>query len=308
MSYEDILDEEPQSREEAYLKYIAENMDDIEPLPPVTEEDDGKVLTVENGKWAPGNPPEGGVTDVLCNGKSVVKNGVATVPNGSGSVKGLVAGESAYGISLVNGTIKVVGISDSDIAARNSFTRGITPGSIDKIVKAALCDGKGAAWTEAEKQAAKNRMGIQESGGSIPTITLTIDQIISMDPMLLQLSEEQYDILLNNHVVTIDATEFGFNAFVALKVYSDEDESQFHFWSANYGPSSLGIAWIYSEDEPGVIGMGSVDVDTILDNVIYNSFVYNPAFFNYISVDGVHLSAADIEKLHNIQSSEGVNF
>lgn len=37
--------------------------------------------------------------------------------------------------------------------------RPITPSCMDYAVKAAMCDGKGAAWTDAERLAALARMG-----------------------------------------------------------------------------------------------------------------------------------------------------
>lgn len=48
------------------------------------------------------------------------------------------------------------------ISSRGSSNKPIIPYYLDYAVKAAMCDGKGAAWTEDEQVAARKRMGVKE--------------------------------------------------------------------------------------------------------------------------------------------------
>ena len=49
--------------------------------------------------------------------------------------------------------------TDTQIANRSTEYNVITPTNLDSAIKAAMCDGKGAAWTDDEKAAARTRMG-----------------------------------------------------------------------------------------------------------------------------------------------------
>lgn len=61
-------------------------------------------------------------------------------------------------INNVNGEIAINPASNGTINSR-STRQPITPGNLDYALKAALCDGKGAAWTANEQKAARERMG-----------------------------------------------------------------------------------------------------------------------------------------------------
>lgn len=123
----------------------------------------GKVLKVkavnEDGtfvcEWADGGG--GAVNDVQVNGTSVLVDGVANVP---------LAGAETAGVMKVSGAFKTDGStlalsanSSSWINLRTS-NRILTNNLIDYAVKAAMCDGKGAAWTADEQTAAQQRLGI----------------------------------------------------------------------------------------------------------------------------------------------------
>lgn len=119
------------------------------------------------------NPDEEGATsveDVQINGASIVNDGVANIP---------MLGEGENNIGLVK-------LYEPDVMANGGLLHWATSGprkgcltinvateqSIDKrwsnpiggsmndyAVKAAMCDGKGAAWTPEEKSAARMRLG-----------------------------------------------------------------------------------------------------------------------------------------------------
>lgn len=84
------------------------------------------------------------VKDVQVGGTSVLADGVANVP--------------------------IASVTNIDSRASKSV---ITPGNIDYAVKAAMCDGKGAAWTENEQKAARERMGVDKPYELIEEIVLS---------------------------------------------------------------------------------------------------------------------------------------
>lgn len=61
-------------------------------------------------------------------------------------------------VNNANGEIALNPASNNTITSR-STRQPITTGNFDYAVKAAMCDGKGAAWTSAEQKAARERMG-----------------------------------------------------------------------------------------------------------------------------------------------------
>ena len=113
-----------------------------------------------------------GVEDVQIDGTSIVEDGVAEIP----------AHKSRQTRNNF-GTV-VMGV-DGDISAYRNSTgeigyRYLPLNSIDAAVKAAMCDGKGAAWTAEEQAAARERMGIDE-WESILDITLEEESSFSAD-------------------------------------------------------------------------------------------------------------------------------
>lgn len=107
------------------------------------------------------------VTDVQINNTSIVSNGVATIPLATNEQAGVIKPSPEYGLSVYGSTVKDVGINpilNTGIDNRQNY-RSITGAQLDYAVKAAMCDGKGAAWTAEEQAAARRRLNI-ESGGS----------------------------------------------------------------------------------------------------------------------------------------------
>lgn len=117
-------------------------------------------VTAENIEAALGYAP---VRDVQVAGSSVLDGGVANVPvaqtwvNGS-KHPGVSAPSVAHGLYVSDDLIKIYP-AELDNIERRVLDRPITPTNLDKAVKAAMCDGKGAAWTSAEQKAARERMG-----------------------------------------------------------------------------------------------------------------------------------------------------
>lgn len=129
----------------------------------------GKIIRVksvnEDGtfvcEWADSG---GSNLDVRIDGESIVQDGVAEIPVVKGyNTKGLVKLGGIYnGLTADNnGVLRVNTYSQSLINGRNPNVP-ICAKYLDDSVKAAMCDGKGAAWTADEQVAARERMGIGE--------------------------------------------------------------------------------------------------------------------------------------------------
>lgn len=84
-----------------------------------------------------------------------------------------VSQSASWGIiNNVDGEIALNPASNNIINSRTT-RQPITTGNLDYAVKAAMCDGNGAAWTSAEQKAARERMGIPGDYELIEEITLT---------------------------------------------------------------------------------------------------------------------------------------
>ena len=118
-------------------------------------------VTAENIQSALGYAP---VKDVQVAGSSVLVDGVANVPIASETKEGVIKAplaDGTSGIELDNDNRPCVfAASEADITARQTLYRPLVPARMDYAVKAAMCDGNGAAWTSTEKKAARERMGI----------------------------------------------------------------------------------------------------------------------------------------------------
>lgn len=137
----------------------------------------GKILKIksvnEDGtftcEWADG----GSNLDVRINGESIVQDGVAEIPISSHDTLGLVytdnsAGGYATGLMNRQGRLQVNTASIDDVNKRR-LRKEIDCSNFDYAVKAAMCDGKGAAWTADVQAAARERMGVGDYAVIIST-------------------------------------------------------------------------------------------------------------------------------------------
>lgn len=129
-------------------------------------------VTSENIQAALGYAP---VKDVQVAGSSVLNGGVAKVPIAQEDAPGVVSILSAQdsGIWNDNGSLKISYATDAEISGRTGRRKAIVCANMDYAMKAALCDGKGAAWTDAEQKAARERMGADGDYVLIEEIVLT---------------------------------------------------------------------------------------------------------------------------------------
>lgn len=145
-----------------------------------TVNEDGTFI----GEWA-----DGGVAnlDVQINGKSIVHNGVAEIPLCTkANTAGLIYIDNysnAGGLYKANtntGLIRIAKATDSALTERANQYCPVVPTNLDYAVKAAMCDGKGSAWSEDEQASARERIGINE-WEEIADFTLEEDTIIKID-------------------------------------------------------------------------------------------------------------------------------
>lgn len=124
-----------------------------------------------------------GVEDVKVGGKSIVGDGsVAEIPMAT-IMPGLVKVSPSFGVGNVNsskdGYLCLWETSKANINARVNKYQPLTATTLDYAVKAAMCDGKGAAWTAEEQAAARERIGITDLK-KIVSATLEEESLINI--------------------------------------------------------------------------------------------------------------------------------
>ena len=118
--------------------------------------------------------------DVQINGESIVQDGVAEIPMMDNEKSGLIQFRRGYGLQLIGNYLLVVGATETEITNRAGARSPILANSaLDYAVKAAMCDGKGVAWTADEQAAARERMGITDLK-TIVSATLEEESLINI--------------------------------------------------------------------------------------------------------------------------------
>lgn len=136
-------------------------------------------VTADNIQAALGYTP---VKDMQLNGESIVQDSVAMIPLAGYNRLGAVQLDPAgFAAPSVEGKLALVPPTDAQISTHTHTQRPITPSCMDYAVKAAMCDGKGAAWTEAEQKAARERMGIDKAYELIEEITIDEDGVSAVE-------------------------------------------------------------------------------------------------------------------------------
>lgn len=148
--------------------------------------DNGDFVGAKGDKGDPGN-----VRDVRVAGVSMLKDGVANVPIATADAPGVVSIVSPQDSGIWNdkGNLKISFATDTEISGRSGTRKAIVCANLDNAVKAAMCDGKGAAWTSDEQKAARERMRIPGgyelieeitiAEGNVSVITRDVDRLCS---------------------------------------------------------------------------------------------------------------------------------
>lgn len=140
-----------------------------------TKLENGELNGAKGDKGDPGN-----VQDVQVAGASVLTDGVANVPVATEDAPGVVSVPTPQysGIWNDNGSLRVSYATDAEISGRTGTRKAIVCANMDYAVKAAICDGKGAAWTSAEQKAARERMGADVNYALIEETVLTEETLL----------------------------------------------------------------------------------------------------------------------------------
>lgn len=121
-------------------------------------------------------PSGGSSLDIQIDGQSIVKDGVADIPVGQWDKYSLF--KIGSGMSVTDGRMHPLPADDNRLSDRE-WHSPITAGILDKSVKAAMTDGKGAAWTAEEQAAARERIGITDLK-KIVSATLEEESLINI--------------------------------------------------------------------------------------------------------------------------------
>ena len=155
---------------------------------PAGEPGSDASVTADNIQAALGYTP---VKDVQVAGNSVLVDGVANVPIAQSDVPGVVKVLSPQdsGIWNDNGSLRISYATDAEISNRLGNRKTIVCANLDYAVKAAMCDGKGAAWTEDEQKAARDRIGVNKAYELIEEIVLneSVTQVVRANMSLAEI-------------------------------------------------------------------------------------------------------------------------
>lgn len=133
-----------------------------------------EIVALDNRVTDLENKPSGASTDVQINGASITQNGVANIPiansDGNNNLGLVKSGANAgYGVGVLSsGHLHIQKASNTDIDNRQGNYAPIVATRLDYAVKQAMCDGKGASWTDEERKGAWKRFSI---------IKTTLDEI-----------------------------------------------------------------------------------------------------------------------------------
>lgn len=159
---------------DAELSELRDDLSDLAPAGAAVGQLFRVAAISEDGKYTM-EPVD--MLDVRINGTSIVADGVANIPFASLGKYGLAMPRSLdYGInSTSDGRFFINPSNISDVNLRKNQYKPIAPYMLDYAVKAAMCDGIGAAWTAEEQAAARERIGIPGNYELIHDETITED-------------------------------------------------------------------------------------------------------------------------------------
>lgn len=138
--------------------------------------DNGDFVGEKGDKGDPGD-----VQDVRVAGVSVLKDGVANVPIATADAPGVVSVLTPQdsGIWNDNGKLIISYATDAEISGRNGTRKSIVCANMDYAVRAAMCDGKGAAWTSDEQAAARERMAVENGADFELLVDATLEEEVN---------------------------------------------------------------------------------------------------------------------------------
>lgn len=189
-------------------------------------------VTAQNIQTALGYVP---VKDVQVAGSSVLVGDVANVPMADISIPGVIkAGDATEsGIWFENGIPKISYATNDQISSRNGRRKSIVCINLDYAVKAAMCDGKGTAWTDAEQKAARERMGVDSGYEPIEEITIAEENVSAIARDVNRLRSAKLVIICPPMESIITAN--------ALIYFGDANKPKYIYLFGEIAPTKVGV-------------------------------------------------------------------
>ena len=190
-------------------------------------------VTAENIQSALGYAP---VKDVQVAGTSVMTDGVANVPIASKTKPGVIMVGNAQNSGMYIGNDGNCYISyaiQPEIDDRSAERKTIVCANLDYAVKAAMCDGKGAAWTDAEQKAARERMGIPGGYELIEEITIAEGNVSVIIRDVDRLCSAKFVIICPPTESIIKAN--------AVLFFGDASKPEYIYLFGEIAPSKVGV-------------------------------------------------------------------
>lgn len=249
--------------------------------PPTPEP--GKILKIrsvnEDGTFVCEWAADGGSNlDVRINGESIVQDGVAEIPISSHDTLGLVytdnsAGGYTTGLMNQQGRLQVNTASIDDVNKRR-LRKEIDCSNFDYAVKAAMCDGKGAAWTAEEQASARDRMG---AWTTIADITLAED-VNLIDGVSVQGYRKYSVVVLLSQIIATDC-------YIQPRIVCGNSKTAMAYESAKNMTFLLfdieELGYIGGENSSSLFGCGSYKNG--IGAISPNAFKYSTVKANYNS-------------------------
>lgn len=243
----------------------------------------GKILKIksvnEDGTFVCEWADDGGSNlDVRIDGKSIVQDGVAEIPISSHDTLGLVytdnsAGDYTTGLMNQQGRLQVNTASIDDVNKRR-LRKEIDCSNFDYAVKAAMCDGKGAAWTAEEQASARDRMG---AWTTIADITLAED-VNLIDGVSVQGYRKYSVVVLLSQIIATDC-------YIQPRIVCGNSKTAMAYESAKNMTFLLfdieELGYIGGENSSSLFGCGSYKNG--IGAISPNAFKYSTVKANYNS-------------------------
>lgn len=259
------------------LKNIKQDLNQKLTAPPTPEP--GKILRIksvnEDGtftcEWADG----GSDLDVRINGESIVQDGVAEIPTSRKNSLGVIGYRSTTDGVYINGEgiLSIVPANNSYISNR-IYSMPITPMALDYAVKAAMCDGKGAAWTAEEQASARDRMG---AWTTIADITLAED-VNLIDGVSVQGYRKYSVVVLLSQIIATDC-------YIQPRIVCGNSKTAMAYESAKNMTFLLfdieELGYIGGKNSSSLFGCGSYKNE--IGAISPNAFKYSTVKANYNS-------------------------
>ena len=243
----------------------------------------GKILKIksvnEDGTFVCEWADDGGSNlDVRIDGESIVQDGVAEIPISSHDTLGLVytdnsAGGYTTGLMNRQGRLQVNTASIDDVNKRR-LRKEIDCSNFDYAVKAAMCDGKGAAWTAEEQASARDRMG---AWTTIADITLAED-VNLIDGVSVQGYRKYSVVVLLSQIIATDC-------YIQPRIVCGNSKTAMAYESAKNMTFLLfdieELGYIGGENSSSLFGCGSYKNG--IGVISPNAFKYSTVKANYNS-------------------------